>query len=186
MTRTIILLSLLSFTLSCGGAGAGGARPVTTPEADKPVPSDTVITLERTRCYGTCPSYEVTIYADGRVVYEGRKFVKVEGTANGSVTQEQLRQLVAEFEKTDYFSLRDTYGDATDGCPTYMTDNPFANTSLRLGGRSKAIRHYYGCAEKGGGKVYPQSLYALEGRIDEVVGTARWVKGDAKDDTPRQ
>jgi hypothetical protein len=40
---------------------------------------DAVITLERTVCYGTCPSYKVTLTGDGTVVYEGQNFVRVQG-----------------------------------------------------------------------------------------------------------
>ena len=47
-----------------------------------PVPSNintVVITLERTTCFGVCPVYTLTIYGDGRVVYEGTRFVRTEG-----------------------------------------------------------------------------------------------------------
>src|SRR5215510_11697948 len=38
------------------------------------IPPDTLITLEHTECYGECPSYELTIRADGTVVFVGRRF----------------------------------------------------------------------------------------------------------------
>ena len=38
------------------------------------------IKLERTRCYGTCPAYVVTIHGDGRVEYDGKAHVKETGT----------------------------------------------------------------------------------------------------------
>ncbi len=40
---------------------------------------DVVITLERTQCFGSCPVYKLTVYGDGRVVYEGGGFVKIKG-----------------------------------------------------------------------------------------------------------
>ena len=185
MFRLVLVLSLTFNALACGGAAQSDAQTAATPAAQATAPKDTVITLERSQCFGTCPSYKLTVYGDGRVVYEGRKFVKVEGAVNDSVTQEQLKQLLAEFDKADYFSLRDTYFDATDGCPTYWTDNPTANTSLELGGKKKAVRHYYGCQEKETSKdssfsVYPKKLYELESKIDEIVNTGRWVKGGEK------
>jgi len=190
MFRLVLVLSLIFNALSCGSAAQSDAQTAATPAAQATVPKDTVITLERSQCFGTCPSYKLTVYGDGRVVYEGRKFVKVEGTVNDTVTQEQLKQLVAEFERADYFSLRDSYSDARDGCPAYWTDNPSANTSLELGGKKKTIWHYYGCTEKDspglGIGVYPKKLYELESKIDEIVNTARWVKGGEKNSNAQQ
>jgi len=190
MFRLVLVLSLIFNALACRGAAQSGAQTAGTPAVQTTAPKETVITLERSQCFGTCPSYKLTVYGDGPVVYEGRKFVKVEGTVNDSVTQEQLKQLVAEFERADYFSLRDTYFDATDGCPVYVTDNPTANTSLELGGRKKTVRHYYGCREKDEdrtvGGIYPKKLYDLESKIDEIVNTARWVEGGAKNGNAQQ
>ena len=45
----------------------------------EPHPSDVVIRLERTACFGECPVYSVAIDGDGNVVYEGAKFVRVVG-----------------------------------------------------------------------------------------------------------
>ena len=186
MLQLILLLSLLLSGLACQGGAQPAVQKAATPGPAEAVPPDTVITLERTICYGMCPDYKITIYGDGRLIYEGRKFVKVEGTVNDTVTREQLGQLIAEFEKADYFSLRDSYRRSDDGCPTFWTDNPSANTSIQLDGRRKSIAHYYGCQEEGEGyKVYPQKLYTLESRIDEIVNSARWVKRDDEEKKSR-
>ena len=44
-----------------------------------------MITLQRTACFGACPVYTVSIYADGTVAYNGERFVEVEGTQTGSI-----------------------------------------------------------------------------------------------------
>ena len=144
------------------------------------VPSDTIITLKRTRCFGTCPVYNLVIYADGRVVFEGVEYVKTKGKVESSLTQGQLKLLISGFEKAKYFSLRDSYFTAEDGCPTYWTDNPSAFTSIRINGRSKSVAHYYGCQEKetkrGQGSPFPHELTELERKIDMIVGTKQWVE----------
>src|SRR5436305_2696176 len=82
------------------------------------IPADTLITLQRTGCYGTCPSYALTITADGTVVFNGTAYwVKKEsimfgeryGITMSKISQEQMLQLISEFEKANYFSLRDSY-----------------------------------------------------------------------------
>jgi hypothetical protein len=136
--------------------------------------------LERTGCFGTCPIYKLEISAGGKVVYEGKNFVKTKGKVEGNITQEQLGQLIAEFEKANYFSLRDRYEGAEDGCPTSWTDNPSALTSIRIEGRSKSISHDYGCREQDTGQAigspFPRELTELEKKIDEIAGTKRWVE----------
>lgn len=122
-------------------------------------------TLERTACFGTCPVYRVTVYSDGRVEWEGREFVKVRGKAAGRLDAAGLRKLREAFAAARYFDLRGEF-DCRE-----VTDNPSANTSFSDGTRSRAIRHYYGCSSPAGAAA----LTTLESRIDEIVGSARWV-----------
>ena len=70
-----ILLAVIMITAGCTG------NKTPTPEELK----DVIITLERTECFGTCPVYRLTVHGDGRVVYEGIRFVEVEGTVKTSI-----------------------------------------------------------------------------------------------------
>ncbi|HEY2961565.1 MAG TPA: DUF6438 domain-containing protein [Pyrinomonadaceae bacterium] len=131
-----------------------------------------VIILERTACYGFCPVYKLTIYDDGKVLYEGKDFVKHKGKAQGQIKQSELEALVREFERIDYLNLAENYTDDPKNCPEQWTDNPSAITSLNWKGKNKTVRHYYGCR---GSNVLEQ-LTALESKIDEVVNTDQWIK----------
>lgn len=134
--------------------------------------SDDAITLERTACFGTCPMYKVTITADGTVTFNGERFTKTTGVAKGKISTSDFRNLVAEFEKINYFALPDAYAPGTPVCPQRITDMPSANTSIRLKSKMKSVQHYYGCGDKGA----LARLTALEKRIDEVAGTQKWIK----------
>lgn len=125
---------------------------------------DVVITLERTACFGTCPVYSLTIRGDGTVVYEGKDFVKVKGKAETTISQEQVEQLVSEFEKVDYFSLNDSYTERT------ITDAPTVTTSITIDGKTKTIEHYRGDENA------PEALTQLENKIDEIVDSEQWIK----------
>lgn len=131
-----------------------------------------VITLERTPCFGTCPSYKLTIYDDGKVEYEGREFVKRKGKAEGSITKAELEELIREFERIDYQNLADDYTLSSKNCPQGWTDSSTAVTSLNWEDKKKTIKHYHGCR---GSNVLDQ-LTALENKIDQVVNTKRWIK----------
>src|SRR6266436_260433 len=138
---------------------------------EKPIPPDTLITLERTVCFGPCPIYKLTVRADGTVTFEGRENLKVKGTVNDRITSNDVRNLIAAFEAASYFTLNDKYETQKDGCPEVWTDNPTAITSIRLNGKTKTISHYYGCQMGRGTAIYPDGLTYLETKIDEIVGT---------------
>jgi (2Fe-2S) ferredoxin len=132
-----------------------------------PTPSDlkeVVITLERTECFGTCPVYSLTVYGYGAVIYEGIRFAQVQGTIQTTISEDKIIQLVSEFQKIDYFSLRDSYEERN------ATDMPSALTSLTIDGRKKTIRHYHGDFSA------PKELTELEDKIDEIIDTDQWIK----------
>jgi hypothetical protein len=141
-------------------------------EAGRQVPHDTIITLERTPCYGTCPSYKLTISADGAVVFEGRRFVKQVGAVQSTISQEGLRGLIDAFAKINYFDLRDRYEEPGDGCKDWSTDGPTAITAITINGKSKSVRHYYGCR----GIDALADLTKLEQAIDDAANSAQWIR----------
>lgn len=149
------------------------------------IPSDLIITLERIPGLSTLPTYKIIIFADGTVIYDGREYVKTEGIVRAKISLEQVRELIEEFEKVAYFSLKDRYEIVSDGCPGSATDSPWAFTSITINHKSKSIRHYYGCQYMVPDsdrvpnlieEVYPKELVRLESRIDEIVNTKQWVQ----------
>src|SRR5262245_13102887 len=60
------------------------------PSAAPTLPASVLASLTETGCFGSCPVYTVTIYADGRVLYEGNAFVKVVGQRSNQLTAVEL------------------------------------------------------------------------------------------------
>lgn len=135
------------------------------------IPPDLLITLERTQCYGFCPSYVLKISATGSVTYEGRAHVKVTGSAESSISPEKLRELIRAFAGINYFELQGAYETPNDGCKDWTTDGPTAITSMTINGRSKSVRHYYGCR----GIAVLAELEKLEKAIDDATNVAQWI-----------
>jgi len=81
-----------------------------------------------------------------------------------TISEDKIRQLVSEFQKIDYFSLRDSYEERN------VTDMPSAFTSLTINGDKKTVRHYHG--DLGA----PKELTELENKIDEIVNSNQWIK----------
>ncbi len=139
--------------------------------------------MERSGCYGPCPIYDLIIQPDGKVTFDGKFYTEVKGKTEGKITQEQLKQLIDEIEKANFFSLDNAYNYKSKNCPELATDLPSVNLEIKLNGKEKTINHYYGCFEKETSnqnkdwaeKVFPQQLFKLENKIDEIVETKRWI-----------
>jgi hypothetical protein len=126
-------------------------------------PSDknqiTEVTLERTPCFGYCPSYKVTLRSDGTIIYEGRKFVEMTGAYKGEVYNfERLAQLISS---VNYFNLKDNYR-------ARVSDLPSAITSVVQNGKRKTIIDYGGAG--------PIELWGIEMAIDGMLKNAKLEK----------
>jgi hypothetical protein len=167
MTKKIVLVVALLFTFFSDSL------------AQKTVPQDTIITLERFPCYGYCQHYKLTIVADGTVIFEPKKDWKVitDKIVKSKIDNERLSQIISEFEKIGYFSLKKQYGSSSKlkrskDCPEIWTDYPSVDTSFTINGKSKTIWHYLGCQ----GSTTVKRLTELEDKIDEIVNTKQWLE----------
>ena len=126
------------------------------------------ITLARTGCFGTCPSYKVEVRGDGTVLYEGGGYVTFTGVHRGLVPQSNVIELVKLFEQADYYSLRDEYISG-------VTDNPTQTTSISIDGRQKQVVDYVGLSAG-----MPLAVAQLELAIDRLSGSERWTRGNSE------
>ena len=157
--KRYFLVALALSLLAVPAAGCAGKQTSTYSDY-----SDVVITLERTVCFGVCPEYQLTVYGSGTVVYEGKRFVRIEGKRTIAISEDKVRQLLSEFKRIDYFSLDDSYEEHM------ATDMPSVFTSLTVDGKTKTVRHYHGDFSA------PKELTELEDRIDEIIDSNQWIK----------
>lgn len=145
-----------------------------------PAPSKTIIALERTECFGACPSYRVELHGNGEVEYRGDRFVLAKGPHHWRVDPKSVARLLDRFRRAEYFRLQGFYEYPVTDLPTYVT-------SLRVGRQSKYVLDYGGSgmgealattALKGSVPHMPANVTEIENAIDKVAGTASWVSGD--------
>lgn len=163
-------LALIVSVLALAGCGTSPAVADSSAVATSAAPAYSRVSLERRPCYGTCPVYRVSVAGDGVVVFEGLQHVDSIGRFTGRIDDDRAAALSRLFQELDFFTLADKYAYGEPNCPTYATDAPTVVTAVTVGGRSKTVEHDLGCAN------VPQRLVDLERRIDEIVGTSRWVK----------
>ena len=155
-------LLLAGLTAAC----AGSAEPTATPA---PTASDQ-LSMTRGPCFGACPMYTVTVWGDGRVVFDGNQFVAATGEHTKTVDPAVAAALFARADSIDFFDMPQQVTPANDAaCGQYHTDAPSADITIVWGSRDHTVSHYHGCLEA------PEGLRAFEDRIDAVLGLAEWI-----------
>jgi len=161
--RKFAIFSALALLLAVGITGFASAQsevtPETTPEATD---AEVAVTLQRDACFGACPVYSVTIYTDGTVVYNGERFVEVEGEQTTTIEPKVVQQLVEGFAEAGYFDWDDEYMDMP------VSDLPYVTTSVTRDGVTKTIQRYAGDSSA------PLALPYLEAWIDLAAYTSQW------------
>jgi hypothetical protein len=123
------------------------------------------ITLQRTGCFGRCPSYTVTISTDG-IVFDGRGFVVASGKHTDGVNADEVRKLAQKFVAADFYSMDAEY-------KARVTDNPTYVLSISIDGHTKKVEDYVGSWEG-----MPAVITELEDEVDTFARTQRWIGGD--------
>lgn len=118
------------------------------------------IHFRRGPCEGTCPAYNLTLYGDGRVEYEGEMNVAVKGRQSYQVEKSAVHDLITRFGDVGFFGYCGHYSGTA-------TDQATVETSLEMGGVAKTVSVY--------GDSAPESLHDLDGQIDAIVGMTRFV-----------
>jgi hypothetical protein len=142
-------------------------------ETDVPFPeildwSTLKMSLKRTVCFGACPAYSVVVGGSGDVEFDGGSGSRITGHHRGQVSRQAVESLLHEFQRANYFSLKDDY-------VTRVTDSPTYTTSIEFDGKKKTVRDYVGLRSG-----MPEAVTDLENAIDEALGTEKWVKGTQK------
>jgi Domain of unknown function (DUF6438) len=122
------------------------------------------ITLNRTKCYGICPSYTLTVSGEGDVIYHGDAYVRYCGDFIGHVSHDVVLKLFDLFKKADYFNAFDRYEMRVTDTPTYTTSIAFDNMS-------KSVIDYDGLWVG-----MPDGVWDIEDGLDRIAGPKVWAK----------
>jgi len=78
--------------------------------------------MRRTPCFGKCPTYEVIFYKDGKVLYEGNKFVKNEGFYAGQINIKTIALIQDKIREIDFFELDSIYDAKISDLPSVILE----------------------------------------------------------------
>jgi len=134
--------------------------------AAPPIRSDSniKITLARSGCFGSCPSYRATVATNG-IVFEGGGNVVARGKHSDTVEAGKVRELAQRFVEADFYSMDAEYRASVTDCPTYVL-------SIDIDGKSKEVEDYVGSWVG-----MPAVISELEDEVDALAQTNRWIEG---------
>lgn len=159
----------------------------TTPAPSEPAPPprphrELEIQLQRTACFGMCPTYSVTIRRDGTVEWIGTANVVVPGPRTGRIDRAGLDAIDRKIDEARFFA-RDPFGHIpkepvcvhtgnTTSCSftssTFCTDTSHTTLKIRRSGRSNTTDNAH-CSDE------DPELVELEDLIVERAGVAPWI-----------
>jgi hypothetical protein len=121
------------------------------------------IILERTGCFGTCPSYRVELFGDGTAVYGGQGYVDVLGVHRYRIDPEKVAMLGASVQSKDLWSVRSEYTGGISDSATYTL-------TIALGNEVHKISDY-------AGRIVgmPETVTEFEKEVDEVAQSEAWI-----------
>lgn len=115
------------------------------------------------------PNYSISVYDNGKVVYEGFKNVKIKDRIQKSISEEKTVLILEKLKESGLFSLNQKYSvDET-------SDRSFTKIVIEiLGGdgqlKKKIFVHY------DDDPAVPSHIKEFEDKIDETVESYKWIK----------
>lgn len=148
----ILSLFVLLFVIACA--------PSKEAKKNYAVEASNSITLERTACYGTCPVYQVSIFADGKIVYEGKQYVDHIGTYSAKIDKNVALALFAKISTFSWEAYPEKY-------PIDNYDFPQFHLEYQTNDLSKLIKANTNA---------PKELIALSKEMDKLVSSVNLKK----------
>ena len=129
-------------------------------EAPDPLP-ELILSFRRMPCYGKCPSYEVKLYSDGKLDYQGEEHVKWIGNFTTQISQDLIFNIYERAANANFFALSDKYPPTAP----MLTDLPQTITYLKQGELEQQIVNNYEA---------PPALLEFEQYLENLFENQSW------------
>ncbi|GAB5347575.1 DUF6438 domain-containing protein [Alteriqipengyuania sp. 357] len=138
MLKTVPICALTLALAGCATPGMG--------DGSAPPPASVDYTV--TPCFGFCPSFSMSVSADGKGTYDGERFVKEQGTAAFSASPEEV---AAFFDRIAPFRPEESVQYGYENCDgPVATDSPSVKiTWHEAGAEPVTLDWYMGCRQPG-------------------------------------
>ncbi len=151
MKVTFFLLFLVTLIISCM------PKTLHVTPSDELDANERIIRLTKGPCFGSCPVFDLDIYANGRVVFMPRMFTLMEDTVTSNWP---LEPILSAFSQAGLDSMSSEYLQPISDIPTYSLT--FQKKRIRWNG------------------LAPRILYNLMGVLDSLVIDEGWLEPSEK------
>lgn len=127
-----------------------------------------MVKFKKTPCYGKCPIYDVQMFNNGRVLYNGKKFVERVGTYEAKMSDADVKMVKQKFFDVEFLDMANEY--PIDG--QKIMDLPSTIIDFRVGDMIKQVRDKHGAPEK---------LKEFEKWLADYFDGLNWVMIEKKD-----
>jgi Domain of unknown function (DUF6438) len=128
--------------------------------------------MERTECQGWCPAYSVQVFADGTLIYVGKRFVKTLGTVTKRVSPKVVQGVRSKILQHRLPTVPTTCCDCMAS-----TDAPWTLLRFDLGDTRKGqIRHDQSCDDD---RRQAREVTKLQDEIDVILKTAELIGSES-------
>lgn len=127
----------------------------------EPVIPSVMAKLQRKACFGKCPVFELRIYEDGLVIYNGKNHVPRVGWHEAQLDSSAVQYLQKRANDIGFFEMKPTY-------PPYgqvISDVPTTITYIKKAEQEKTIINHHSS---------PVRLQRFERYIDTLMDTLSW------------
>jgi len=121
-----------------------------------------VAALKREPCYGKCPAFDIELYDDGTVKYNGKAYVKKLGRYTAYLSKQAIVNIQMKAEEIGYFSMDKQY---PPNHQAQIYDIPKTTTFIKIGDKEHRITNRHGS---------PSALFKFENYIEEQLQDLDW------------
>ena len=136
--RVFIVLWSVFLLLSCSQK-QNGIKPkppeqvIVGQEPSESIEQKLVLQISTTPCFGECPVYDLSIFSNRVVTFNGKKFTKINGSQTGVITFDQYEKLLEKAKKAKLMEAEDVYDNPA------ITDLPSTKILFIQDGTKKSI-----------------------------------------------
>lgn len=125
--------------------------------------ADTVYTIRKGACFGTCPVYTLEVKGNGHATLNADNFINKQGFFSKKLSKDEMKKLVRLFDKADLFNHKDSYNALIQDLPTHVY-------AIKIGGRNKKVE----------GNATPSEFDELSQYANELVEGTGWINDNAQ------
>lgn len=152
-------------------------RAPATTAATRATPADSIV-LERTRCFGACPAYRLSLHADGSAAFRQVGEIGAAVDDPHALSPAQFSWLVSRAAQIRFASLPTAIMSDPSLCPMPATDQSTVTVAIFAADSTRRVVDYLGCYVGNDLTVAPRvaALRHFERQIDSVSRSNRWIR----------